>query len=165
MSRRDFWLTLFALVSITLSTHASPPVQDDKWWLARNVESGKEVLYRVRATLPDEATVARYSSLAVVDWVYSPKSDGMPEHDVAEQMYELEDLVEQEIEGRGMCALAFTRTGNGKKQWNYYVADTKAFQSALLTSIQSKRRFPIQVHFLPDASWDALREMHRAADK
>jgi hypothetical protein len=163
MALNSFGSILFVLVGFAILGQAAPPAADNQWWLARTTENGNELLFRVRATFPDEATIARYPYLAIVDWVYQPRPDGMPNRDTSEQMYALEDLLEEKLENVGAATLAFTRTGNGKRQWNYYVADRNTFKAAISAETRDKHNFPVHIHFVSDPSWQALREVHRSA--
>jgi len=156
---------LFAALGIASSAHGGSAVADSEWWVARGEENGKELIFRVRATFPDDATVARYSWLAVIEWDFIPTTNGMPELNVSRQIYEFEDLLETKVESTGVCIQAFARTGNGKKEWNYYVADREAFMASFNNAMNGKERFPIQIHFYSDSGWSGLREMHTAAGR
>jgi hypothetical protein len=148
MILKNFWSILLSLVGI--SCQAAVPAAENDWWLARTKEGGNELLYRVRATLPAEATIARYPFLAIVDWVYSARADGMPDRDTSSQMYALEDVIEQKLEKVSSATLAFTLTGNGKKQWNYYVADKSGFEAIVAAEVHRKSNLPVQVRFVSD---------------
>lgn len=156
---------LFAALGVASSAHGASAVADSEWWVARGEEKGKELIFRVRANLPDMAMLVRYSWLAVIEWDFVPKENGMPELDVSRQLYEFEDVLETKIESAGVCIQAFARTGNGKKQWSYYVADRDAFMASFNTAMKEKDRFPVQIHFYSDPGWSGLKDMHSAAGR
>lgn len=157
-----FLLQMLRNLTLALPTAALAASGDETWLLAERQEGGNIVLYRFRASLPEEATIHRFQSLATVDWDYAPRAHGTPQPDASKKIYELEDILEKELESKGICVLAFTRTGNGGKQWGYYVSNPEQFKIAFVRAT-SGNDFPIRIHFLSDPSWNLLSKLQRSA--
>ena len=77
-------------------------------------------------------------------------------------MNEMEDALEAGVESRGYCVQAVTRTGNGTREWSYYIRDRDEFTGALNRALSGKPRLPIQISFYEDPSWEELVNVHKS---
>jgi hypothetical protein len=96
-----------------------------------------------------------------ISWDYAPRDGGMPTTKVHKQMNDLEDAIEQKLEAAKLCIQTVSRTGNSKKQWEYYITDRDQFLKAFNEVMRGKPRLPIKIDFYQDADWQALRDLHR----
>lgn len=135
------------------------------WFVATAQENGNEVVYRIRGELPSPNVVAGYPLLATVEWPYGARANGMPEPNVAREQYEFEDAIESEVESSGVCIQAFTRTGNGRRQWTYYVSDKHDFVRKLEEIRSRSPDLQLSVNFDADPTWGTLTDLQNAARK
>ena len=153
-----------AFILLTLSG-VSGAETDESWSLAKSVEAGDDVLYRLRDSLPSSETIQRYPTLAIIEWPYSPTASGMPQKAVSEKMYELEGAIQTQLEAAHVCMLAFTRIGHGQKKWAYYVSSKDAFESALAKVVPNKQDTPIRVTYSADPNWSSIAELQRLSHR
>jgi hypothetical protein len=88
--------------------------------------------------LPDESVRRNFSWLTVLTWNYSADSRGLPSHDEYQSMIELEDSIQSGLEKQGLCMQAISKTGNGKKEWVYYIRDRDEFIVAFNSVMHGK---------------------------
>ena len=157
--------SLLVLLGLALVAHGAPISTEGGWFVATAQENGNEVVYRIRGVLPSSNVVAEYPLLATVEWPYTARENGMPEPKVAREQYEFEDAIESKVESSGACIQAFTRTGNGKRQWKYYVSDKQGFVRRLEEIKSRSPGLQFSVSFEADPTWGALTELQNAAHK
>jgi len=129
-------------------------------------EDGLPVVFKFVDLLPPEETRARLGWLTVISWKYDggPRN-GMPATDTNARMLALEHALD-DIEQKGHCRHAYSRTGNSLKEFVYYIADRERFIAAFNDALAGHPRYPIEIHFYEDRGWSDLqkiRELFRRA--
>jgi len=80
-------------------------------------------------------------------------------------MDELEDLLQPAIEATGIATLAIVSTGEGLREWTYYVTSEEVFFNKLNEALKSKPKFPIEIHVGPDAKWSTYEQFAQQVKK
>ena len=132
----------------------------DDWQLAQGTSQGQPVVVRMRATFPSPADQALFSRLIVISWAYIGNESGMPQREVHQMMNAFEDALEAGTEKRNVAFQALSITGNGKKEWRYYAADTDNFMESLNADLVGHEAYPLEIQSFLDPEWSALREYH-----
>ena len=136
----------------------SPSPQSD-WFVAQFEEDDREVIVRSRSEMPSPEERQRYPELCVITWVYEGVDSGMPDSSENARMIELEDALEAEVEKRGLCVQTASRTGNDRREWNYFVRSEEEFIEALNGALGHLPPFPIEIRFYDDPEWDSLQDL------
>ena len=117
-----------------------------EWALTLAQENGETVVVRTRTRPPANLDPGAYPHAVELVWRFDGMATaGMPAPDVHALLTECEDLV-QGLEGPANGLLGLSITGNGRREWVWYVADPALFSvrlAALLSS--SKRAYPLEV--------------------
>ncbi|HEY0843834.1 MAG TPA: DUF695 domain-containing protein [Noviherbaspirillum sp.] len=156
-----------ALLSILLGSLLLAPTSipaiaadtDDNWLVAEGQRNGFPIIVRAKAELPEHRIRKQYGWLTVITWTYSVESGGLPGADENQKMNNLEDTIESRLEATGLCMAVASRTGNGKKEWSYYVRDRDEFISAFNKVMHGKPRLPLTMHFYHDPAWQELNRL------
>jgi len=123
-------------------------------------EDGLPVIYALVPELPRESRRRELPHLAVVSWKYDgSQRNGMPDLDTNERMLQLEGILSESFEEKTGSAHAYHRTGNGLKEFAYYVADPGAFMTEINRSLKGLSRFPIDIKFYHDEEWSDFRDL------
>lgn len=123
-------------------------------------EDGFPVIYALVTELPSESRRRQLSHLAVVSWKYDGSSrNGMPAPDTNERMLQLEAILSEAFEDKSGSAHAYHRTGNGLKEFVYYISDPGAFMTEINRSLRSLPRLPIDIRFYQDEEWSDLQRL------
>ena len=129
------------------------------WFVARFDEDDRDVIVRARGEMPAPEERKRYSHLCVITWEYEGGESGMPDSCESARMFELENLLEAEVEKRGLCVQTASRTGNDRREWNYFVRSKEEFMEALNSALGHLPPFPIEICFYDDPEWDSLQDL------
>ena len=163
---KRFLSSLLAGIGISQSAiPAEPAKPEDKWMVGRTEDAGQTVIIRALLALPDAASRKGFVWLMTISWDYTPREGGMPTTEVHKQMNDLEDAIEHKLEATKLCIQTLSRTGNGKKQWEYYITDREQFLKAFNELMRGKPQLPIKINFYEDANWQSLRDIHKATSK
>lgn len=116
-------------------------------------EDGLPVIYRVLEELPDVEVRSLLPWLTVISWRYDREvRNGMPPEGILEQMMALERALDP-IELAGHCRHAYSRTGNGLKEFAYYIADRDQFMLLFNDGLRGHPRYPLEIEFYEDREW------------
>jgi hypothetical protein len=74
-------------------------------------------------------------------------------------MRELEDALEATLEKKQVCLQTASRTGNGRREWNYYTRSEERFMSALNRALGHLPPFPIEIRFYEEPDWDSFQDL------
>jgi hypothetical protein len=89
----------------------------------------------------------------------------MPKSDDNARMKVLEDIIESSLEAHGTCMQVISRTGNGMREWSYYIRDRDDFIDALNTALAKQPTFPIEINFFEDPAWQELSHIQDSVAK
>lgn len=158
--RRGFILLSMAMM---VGNAAAEPSADATAWAtatSKHAKDGRVIVFRyvtefrpsfVKASLPDRV---------ILVWRYETPS-GLPVATEREEMDRMEDMLSPLVEKVGFGMLAMVSTGNGFREWTYYVRSEDEFLKALNMALAGQRRFPIEVHTGPDPQWSTYERFRR----
>lgn len=128
--------------------------------IARAFENDLPVIFKLVDDLPDESIRASFPWLTVVSWKYDgSQNNGMPAQSVNDKMIKLEQAIESSSALGELAKHAYSRTGNGLKEFAYYVADRDEFLAAFNDSLSGHPRYPIEIEFFRDEEWEDFRRI------
>ena len=123
---------------------------DELGVIGRTTEDGLPVIYRLVDELPGEADREHFAWLTVISWRYGREArNGMPPTAVNEQMIALELEIDK-VEAASLCRHAYSRTGNGLKEFAYYITNRDLFMAAFNDALRNHPRYPIEIGFYED---------------
>lgn len=153
-------------LAILLSLGVSFMVQADETWSVGKAEGpGSLQIYKFINEAPHESVRQKKPWLTVVSWKYDgSRNNGMPPEYVNKMMMTLEDSLEQ-IDGDGdVYTKVYSVTGNGLKEFVFYIADRDRFMNGLNQSLRGQPVYPIEIAFYEDKEWGDLANLHRSFD-
>ena len=135
-------------------------IEDGDFVIGKLEEQGYPVIYRFSASTPTPELMKEYPWLTVLSWEYS-KSDrnGMPPVRVNERMLILEESLSDSFLESAGAHWVYNRTGNGKKEFVFYIRDRSEFTIALNSTLATHQRYPIDMTFYPDNTWQDYLEL------
>ncbi len=136
-----------------------PSIHTKDWWnLIESEIDGMRIVIRARSSLPSDADRQLFPFLVTVTWRYDGNEIGMPPPDVVEKMASLDEAFGGLLDAKGTSIEAASVTGNGVKEWRFYVNDTGDFMNAFNESLIGHPAYPLEFEAFHDPSWDALAE-------
>lgn len=139
-----------------------PTTPEDRWLVATSDEDGVRRYFRMRDSPPVD-DLARYPYLISIQWTYDGSSTaGMPEPDLLDQMNHCESAMDP-IEAEGVGCFVASITGNGQREWLWYVRDKEAYMSSLNAILAGQPRRQIDLEASEDPDWNAYRTMRARA--
>jgi hypothetical protein len=124
----------------------------DQWSLATGEENGKMLICRIRLQAPGFATRSTFPRLLVVLWPFN-SPNGLPIPEDLERMTELEGLLQAPLEETRQGFLSVIVTGNGLREWQWYVRDAKSTMELVNRTLGELQPFPVQFSFQDDPDW------------
>lgn len=134
----------------------------EKGIIGRSFEQGAPVIWSFVDELPNQQARQVKPWLTVVSWQYDGSgNDGMPGVDLQELMQELERAL-YPLEESAFSLAAYRRTGNGLKEFSYYVEDRALFMARLNELLAGHPKYPLEIKFFEDPTWSDFEKL--AAD-
>ena len=150
--------------NLPISTMMNP---EEKGIIGEVEEGGFPVVFKFVDELPSEETRGRFGWLTVVSWKYDgSQRNGMPPEETNSYMRSLEHAIEDNLESKGYCQHAYSRTGNSLKELVYYISDREQFMKAFNNALRDRPRYPLEINFYEDRAWEDFQkilEMFRQA--
>ncbi|MBB6600636.1 DUF695 domain-containing protein [Luteimonas sp. MC1825] len=131
----------------------------DEWLVANGYEDDLPLVMRMRASLPPENIRNVYADLAVIYLEFEPDEDGLPSDAMTKELEGAETSLESLIERQGVGIQAASITGNGTREWHYYVSDRQKFKSQLQSALVNYKSFPISIEVCEDPKWNGLADL------
>ncbi|ALN18602.1 Family of uncharacterised function (DUF695) [Ectopseudomonas mendocina] len=133
------------------------------WSVAKATVEGKPIIYKFIADAPPLNIQQKMPWLTVISWKYEASgNNGLPPAQINKEMIRLEDGLET-IGGNGTLYLdAYTATGNGLKEFVYYIADREAFMANVNEALSDHPVYPIEINFYEDRDWSDLAKLHQS---
>ena len=130
---------------------------NDPWLIAQGEEDGLPLLFRMRELLPAGVEPESYPHLVNIIWQFDSTGSGMPADDLVDRMNEFEDRLDA-VEGGAIGYLMVSITGNGRKEWLWYVNDTDRYMQRVNRVLSgSGARFPVDFQSTQDPTWETFR--------
>lgn len=115
----------------------------DPWSTSVGSENGQTVIVRTRSGPPAAWPAERYSGSVELLWPYDgSQTNGMPSTETNTAMTEFEDAAAA-LETPDLGLLGLCITGNGRREWVWYVTDPAVFKKRVATL--TANRYPVQV--------------------
>lgn len=128
--------------------------------IGRAYEDGLPLIYSFVNEQPSQENIARFQWLTIVSWKYDgSKNNGMPPKETNTQMVALEDSLSKQFESSSNSIWVFNRTGNHLKEFAYYINNRDAFIERLNQTLSSHPRYPIEINFYNDPTWQEIRKL------
>lgn len=126
--------------------------QEEVWFTAEGEEDGKPLVFRSRV-VPSGIVESDYPTLLSIFWPYEPANEsGMPDEETLDAQIELDDALD-ELDSLGVSFLMLVVTGNGRKEWHWYVSDGKEWMNRLNELLAGRRVFPIEIESRYEPDW------------
>ena len=150
---KQFWACVVILQVFT-SCNLLAEEPDGNYIIGTIEEQGYPVIYKLIPYHPEPETITKYPWLTVVSWEYSKTvRNGMPPEKINQDMIALEDAFTEEFEDRAGAKWVYNRTGNGRKEFVYYIQNRTTFTAALNWALATHKRYPIEITFYDDTTW------------
>ena len=128
--------------------------------IGRSYENDLPVIYKLVDEIPDQSVRAALPWLTVISWKYDGSgNNGMPEEALNQSMVQLERAIENSLLKPTSCRHAYSRTGNGNKEFVYYISDRDAIMSEFNEALSGHPRYPIEINFYNDPEWEDFRKL------
>ena len=133
---------------------------EDTWTVGNAKINGMPVVYKFLSQLPNNKEREKLSWLTVVSWKYDGSTNnGMPPQDTNDSMVVLENALEK-INGDGQIyEMAYTATGNGLKEFVYYISDRDKFMEKFNEALSGQPGYPLEINFYEDPDWSDLSKL------
>ncbi len=146
-----------------MNDNLDPYEGDDPWLIAETEEDGMPMIYRVRQNIPANLEISDYSHLVCVLWEYETTiANGLPGSEVAEQQeaFEdaLDDFIEKDLDNEHMVIV----TGNGRKEWLWYVKDPDDWIEGFSAALSGHPPFPVEIQGYDAEGWKAYNDLKQA---
>ena len=126
---------------------------DDSWTIAEGLQDEMPILYRFRAGVPVGVSLPEYPYLLSILWQYEIKNpSGMPSNEQNEQQLRFDDALDQ-MDNIGHGTLMAVITGNGRREWIWYVNDTHEWLKKLHISLEGHPVYPLNIEQTEDIGW------------
>jgi len=126
---------------------------ENLYFTATGEEDGKPLIFRSIQSVPDGVKETEYPFLVSVYWPYTSENDGgMPDAATNEAQVDFEDALEN-LDGPGISHLMLVVTGNGRKEWHWYVKNVEDWMQQLNSALAGKPVFPIQIENSHQPAW------------
>ena len=131
------------------------------WTILEYEEDSQPVMIRLRGEIPPGVNTDHYPTLVNIYWAYESSPSGMPGEEEMARMHELDDLL-NENDGAQIGFMMFSVTGNGRKEWIWYIRNADQFIAAVNESLQDLPLFPIEIEATDAADWTAYWDLINA---
>ncbi len=129
------------------------------WTVGTAKAGGLPLVVRTRTTFPDDVTRALYDHLVVVRWAYAGGKNGMPTAATQKQLEAFDVAVNERFADDNSAILVASLTGNGTKEWRFYVAASAQFLDAVEALGREHGSGAINTAERKDQAWQALAEL------
>ncbi len=129
----------------------------DPWVVAEGEEDGLHILSRLRNCVPDGISISKYPYLLSILWEYeNDNPSGMPSDDINKQQLAFDDALDQ-MDNTGSGTMMLAVTGNGRREWVWYVNDPNEWLENLHKCLHSHPVYPLDIQQSEDPEWETLK--------
>lgn len=148
----------FTHFPITLNLNMVPSSNVRTWATAisTNAHDGRKIVFRYAQELNPVFDPASQPVRIIMVWKYESEG-GQPTAEDYQRMNLLEDTLESAL-NQDLATLALVSTGEGLREWTYYVRSEDEFLARLNYAFPGSPRFPIEIHTAYDPNWDVYRD-------
>jgi hypothetical protein len=131
---------------------------ENTYFTAQGEEEGKPVIYRSLTSVPEGEKESDYPTLLNIYWALEKdKNNGMPDAETSEKQIKFEDAVTP-LDVSGTSHLMLVVTGNGRKEWIWYVKDAREWLGKLNELLVEHEVYPIEIEINQDPKWSTYHD-------
>ncbi|WP_372870861.1 DUF695 domain-containing protein [Shewanella sp.] len=128
-------------------------VAENTYFTAQGEQDGKPVIYRSMEKVPEGQNESDYPTLINIYWPFeADENNGMPNAQTNHDQIAFEDTLDQ-LDQNGVSHLMLVVTGNGRKEWVWYVKDVEGWMIKLNERLSGHKVYPIQIEINQDPEW------------
>ena len=128
-------------------------IEEDVWFTANGEEDERPMVFRGRQNVPSGIVESDYPTLMSIVWPYEAANESrMPDEETNEAQIELEDAIDP-LDSPGVSFLMLVVTGNGRKEWHFYVSDAEEWMERLNGLLAGHQVFPIEIESSHESDW------------
>jgi hypothetical protein len=129
--------------------------EQDTWTNAEGENEGTPFLLRYRPFLKDFISTNRYTKRLMFSWQYNSEHPSlMPSDKELELMGNVENALVDSLEKDVQSVLAFSYTGQNKKEWHWYSSDLDEAEIRFNKALSKFGHFPIAIASEDDPDWN-----------
>ncbi|OOF24070.1 hypothetical protein BZJ19_11910 [Salinivibrio proteolyticus] len=131
----------------------SSAVAENIYFTATGEQEGRPVIYRSMQSVPEGEKEADFPTLINIYWPFEKEeNNGMPDQSTNDKQVAFEDAIAP-LDVNGTSHLMLVVTGNGRKEWIWYVKDSKEWVGKLNELLAGHDVYPIQIEMENDPKW------------
>ena len=124
------------------------------WSVADGSHDGSPIVIRFRQ-FPDSFPRADYPHRLNLFWSLAvPAENGLPSKSDTEALHLFEDRLVAAVETDNQAILSVVLTGKNQREFVFQTTATQDFLRRLTEMPQEEKRYPIQIEYNEDATWD-----------
>jgi hypothetical protein len=131
----------------------SEVIAENIYFTAQGEQDGKPVIYRSLENVPKGQKESDFPNLINIYWPFALEvNNGMPDSKTNENQIAFEDAIES-LDKNDISHLMLVVTGNGRKEWIWYVKDVDSWLNRLNELLQGHEVYPIEIEIDQDPEW------------
>jgi hypothetical protein len=131
----------------------SEAIAENTYFTAEGEQGGKPVIYRSMEKVPEGQKESDFPILINIYWSFELDiNNGMPDSQTNENQIAFEDAIES-LDQNGISHLMLVVTGNGRKEWIWYVKDVESWMNQLNEKLKGHDVYPFEVEIDHDPEW------------
>lgn len=136
----------------------SQAIAENVYFTAQGEQDGKPVIYRSLETVPENQKESDFPNLINIYWPFEVDvNNGMPDFKSNENQIAFEDAIES-LDKNGISHLMLVVTGNGRKEWVWYVKNVDSWLSQLNELLKNHEAYPIEIEIEQDPEWSTYHD-------
>ena len=145
-------LKLFKIL-IIWSLFMSDAIAENVYFTAQGEQDGKPVIYRSLKNVPKNQKESDYPNLINIYWAYNgDANNGMPDATTSDNQIAFEEAIVA-LDQNGISHLMLVVTGNGRKEWIWYVKDVESWMGQFNEKLTGHGVYPIEIEMDQDPEW------------
>lgn len=134
-------------------------VSDDWWTTPTESECGKRIIVTGRRGIKRAKESGKFNDRVEITWKYVADTEGMPDVATSETMEAVTDALMAGFKKEQPAVMTGIYTGDGERNWIFYVRNIPRFQAILNESLQNFELLPITLYAEKDPKWLEYEEM------
>lgn len=123
------------------------------YFTATGEQEGRPVIYRSMQNVPSGERQSDFPTVIYIYWPFEKEeNNGMPNQNTNEKQIAFEDAIAP-LNVNGTSHLMLVVTGNGRKEWIWYVKDSNKWMDKLNELLRGYEVYPIQIEMEKDPKW------------
>ncbi len=144
---KNLWVLLIWMLLM------SDAVAQNIYFTAQGEQDGKPVIYRSMEKVPAGQAEKDFPTLVNISWPYAADANnGMPDASTNADHIAFEDAIES-LDQNGVGHLMLVVTGNGRKEWFWYVKDSAGWMAKLNELLVGHKVYPLEIATEHQPDW------------